>query len=771
MLDTKWRSNRRISFLAAGMVILAATIIYMAMIPSFKRQAQQYDKEMLQSWETLEKFYQANFVLYQDLQELIQGDEVAFADLCLEVEEIEKYVPNIEYAGINRGNFTLLATETMEHLMREWQDQVRNGMLVNVDYYMVDHGTNKVVSNVGKNLSLLGTEAATEELREYYPYYIKLTYGDNGILEKTVVKSTNAKEFLTETQNVMKARILRNEFWDRIEYEGYFGADDTIYYAKSDRYYSATSKIMNGPENVTVCYAVSNEKMQEIHDGYHDGENLSNERYQWEQWYAYYRSSAGSVYRIMLIIIGAIALVLCLSKRYNLHMLKGVKLHLEFILVAMVFFMLLTSEAIISILNYTKRGYFLRFYHTYLDWLPGNNWDGILEAGILFGVLCFFFAVWYYLVTALGEVFTLGVMRFLKERSLLVGLGSKIKFFGKKKITQFKEEISHVNLSDENDRTLLKIVIVHGVILAVLCLMWIFGWIGLLLYLVVVYLGLKKYIGGIRQQYGEVLSAMQSVARGNLDTEPEGDWGMFESCKEEMLTIRSGLKKAVEEEVKSQRMKSELITNVSHDLKTPLTAMTTYIDLLDEEEITPEQKKEYVGVLKKKAERLKTLIEDLFEVSKASSGNVTMNLVEVDICNLIRQVYLEYEDKIEEAGLQFRFRLPEEKVILQLDSQKTCRVFENLYINIIKYAMPGSRVYVQGEKTETGICIELKNMSATELNIRPQELTERFVRGDSARNTEGSGLGLAIARSFVELQKGKFEIEIDGDLFKVLLTW
>ena len=158
-------------------------------------------------------------------------------------------------------------------------------------------------------------------------------------------------------------------------------------------------------------------------------------------------------------------------------------------------------------------------------------------------------------------------------------------------------------------------------------------------------------------------------------------------------------------------------------------------------------------------------------MSKANTGNIKLNLVEMDICSLLRQVYLEYEDRVEEAELIFRFRMPEEKVILRLDSQKTYRVFENLYTNIIKYAMPHTRVYVNAEKTEKGIRIEMKNMAATELNIPPEELTERFVRGDSSRNTEGSGLGLAIARSFVELQGGTLKIEIDGDLFKVIISW
>ncbi len=206
-------------------------------------------------------------------------------------------------------------------------------------------------------------------------------------------------------------------------------------------------------------------------------------------------------------------------------------------------------------------------------------------------------------------------------------------------------------------------------------------------------------------------------------------------------------------------------------MKTPLTAITTYIDLLKEDGITQEQREEYIGVLEKKSLRLKTLIEDLFEVSKANSRNVTVNLVEVDIANLVRQVYLEYEDKIEEANLDFRFRMPKEKIVLKLDSQKTYRIFENLYSNTIKYAMTGSRVYIDLEKLDGKVVIGLRNMSAVELHVAPEELTERFVRGDSSRNTEGSGLGLAIAKSFTEIQGGTMEVVVDGDLFKVMLAW
>ncbi|MDD7024368.1 MAG: ATP-binding protein, partial [Oscillospiraceae bacterium] len=170
--------------------------------------------------------------------------------------------------------------------------------------------------------------------------------------------------------------------------------------------------------------------------------------------------------------------------------------------------------------------------------------------------------------------------------------------------------------------------------------------------------------------------------------------------------------------------------------------------------------------------RLKVLIEDLFEISKATSNNVQLNISDVDIVNLIRQVRFEMEDKLSSSGLHFRWNLPKEKVILPLDSQKTYRVFENLLGNILKYAMKGSRVYIDLRRADSGsTVITMKNISATELNFDPKEITERFVRGDLSRNTEGSGLGLAIARSFVELQGGQLDIEIDGDLFKAIIVF
>jgi Signal transduction histidine kinase len=296
--------------------------------------------------------------------------------------------------------------------------------------------------------------------------------------------------------------------------------------------------------------------------------------------------------------------------------------------------------------------------------------------------------------------------------------------------------------------------------------MWVGGIFLLVIYSGVLFWLLQKYFNELQQKYRILLRATGEIAKGNLDVEITEDLGIFSPFKQEIQKIQTGFKKAVDEEVKSQRMKTELITNVSHDLKTPLTAIITYVNLLKDEK-DEEKRKDYIEVLERKSLRLKVLIEDLFEVSKASSKNVTLNIVDVDVVNLFKQVKLELEDKIAAADLDFRCTYPDEKVSALLDSQKTYRVFENLLVNIVKYAMPHTRVYIEIAREGEEAVIRMKNVSALELNFNTEEITERFVRGDASRNTEGSGLGLAIVKNFVELQKGKFKIETEADLFKV----
>lgn len=317
----------------------------------------------------------------------------------------------------------------------------------------------------------------------------------------------------------------------------------------------------------------------------------------------------------------------------------------------------------------------------------------------------------------------------------------------------------------------MKIVLFNFAILLVICSFWYYGIAGLIVYSVILFLILQKYFNDLRKKYALLLEATNKIADGNLDVEIEGDLGVFSPFRNEIQKIQTGFKKAVKEEVKSQRMKTELITNVSHDLKTPLTAITTYIELLKKEDITEEERRSYIDTLERKSLRLKVLIEDLFEVSKANSNNIVLNKMELDVVNLIKQVSIEHVDKMKERGLELKWNVPEEKVLLMLDNQKTYRIFENLFVNVVKYAMQGSRVYLEVRKKASLVEIILKNMSAEEIHISGDEITERFVRGDSSRNTEGSGLGLAIAKSFTEAQGGEFHVEVDGDLFKVVILF
>lgn len=384
----------------------------------------------------------------------------------------------------------------------------------------------------------------------------------------------------------------------------------------------------------------------------------------------------------------------------------------------------------------------------------------------LFVLTLFLFAFWYLGVCG-RAVIRKGVRNYIKERSLIY------RFFPfiKRKTLGFYNAIQHLDLTQDAHKEILKIVLVNAVVLFGICSLWFGGFVVTIIYSAVMYLVLRKYVSDLQKKYRILLRATNEMADGNLNLSIPEDLGVFEPFKPQIIRIQEGFRRAVDQEVKSQKMKAELITNVSHDLKTPLTAIITYVNLLKEEGIPQERRLEYLSVLERKSQRLKVLIEDLFEVSKANTQNITLNLAEVDIMNLIKQAAFEMTDKFQAAGLDVRMNLTEEKVLLSLDSQKTYRVYENLFGNIAKYAMEGTRVYVNGFRIDDTVVITLKNISAQEITVDSAELTERFVRGDVSRNTEGSGLGLAIAKSFVELQGGQLTLEVDGDLFKATTVW
>ena len=373
----------------------------------------------------------------------------------------------------------------------------------------------------------------------------------------------------------------------------------------------------------------------------------------------------------------------------------------------------------------------------------------------------------FFFVLVIKYVFNVGVIDYIKERTIfgmVIMLCVRI-------IKRTLDEITKVDLREKNNKLIIKLLAINAVILLIITSIWFFGIPVVILYSVILFFIIRKYLDKISEKYSKLREATSKIAEGNLDVKIEEDLGLFEPFKGDLEKIQCGFKKAVDEEVKSQRMKTDLISNVSHDLKTPLTAIITYADLLKDENLSDEKRKQYIETLDRKAQRLQVLIENLFEVSKATSGNITLNIENIDVVSLMKQTLFELEDKLEEASLLVRKNMPKEKVILPLDSQRTFRVFENLIINITKYAMPNTRVFIDIIENEDDVAIIMKNMAAEEITFNVDTIAERFVRGDESRNAEGSGLGLAIAKSFVELQGGTFNISVDGDLFKVKIVF
>ena len=270
-----------------------------------------------------------------------------------------------------------------------------------------------------------------------------------------------------------------------------------------------------------------------------------------------------------------------------------------------------------------------------------------------------------------------------------------------------------------------------------------------------------------------VMDGLKKISDGELQykIKTEQLTGKYKAMAEYINNIGDGLDAAVENSLKKERMQTVLITNVSHDLKTPLTSIINYVDLLKRENLTDPKVQEYLRILDEKSQRLKVLTEDVVEASKASTGNIKFEMNDIDFVEMVQQVIGEFEEKFQEKNLTMMVHFTDEPSMIYADGQKMWRVLENVFGNVVKYAMEGTRVYAEIRNSNKKVVFSLKNISAQPLNFSADELTERFIRGDVARNTEGSGLGLSIAKSLTELQGGEFKLYLDGDLFKVMITF
>ncbi len=280
------------------------------------------------------------------------------------------------------------------------------------------------------------------------------------------------------------------------------------------------------------------------------------------------------------------------------------------------------------------------------------------------------------------------------------------------------------------------------------------------------------YVSKALTSLSGIIKWVREMTKGNLEyaLDTSSMSAAFAAFAQDIGNLQTGIKQAVSEAVKGERLKTELITNVSHDLKTPLTSIINYVDLLKKENLDNETVNEYIGVLEDKSARLKQLVEDLLEASKAASGDMTVTFSSIDLCALAEQSAAEFNEKALETGLDVRIKLCEKPVMVHGDGALMWRIMDNLLSNVVKYSQRNSRVYININVTDTSGVITVKNISEAALDIPSEQLLERFVRGDLSRSTEGSGLGLSIAKSLAELQGGALELRVDGDLFKVIVS-
>lgn len=752
-MDIKLKNNHktRNRLTVAGLLLL--TVLTICFFPMINQSAQaelaRWSETAEQSSEVntelLRKIYNGCYVLYLETAQR-QGTYTA-ADVYLTAS----HAGNSDEIKELLGELMSWTNGTLEHMESEFEIY-RSA----IDYCVIlEDGVYE--KNTSQELESAFTEPKNTEkvrlLQEYYNNYFVLKFDQNGILTIDLLYSANAD---TDTLIKTIGQIDReNEIWGRTgkEYQE-LGLDCQL----------------GKPSGFTVVFGIPKTSDYQLIVDYYSPYEYGADY--WRIMNAYSCAGAQSLYAVMLVLIAAMVFLLNSGKvwKTDIPMKRPGNWYLmEAAVIGVICVLLMTDSFIQMIWSYD----FTLSYSELWESLTGGGALSVLADLFIMALAIFLiYGVWYLSLRFIRPVFTLGLREYIRQYSFFYQIFPWLK----KKWNGFCQEIGHIDFSEKSTKTILKIVVLNFAVLAVCSMMWFFGIFALLVYSVILFFLIKKYYDKAGRDYRTLLRGVNQIAEGNLEAEITGDIGMFEPFREELARIRIGFKKAVDEEVKSQRMKTELITNVSHDLKTPLTAITTYVELLKKEDITEEERRSYIDTLEKKSLRLKVLIEDLFEVSKATSNNIILNRMEVDVVNLMKQVSVEHTEQFMAAGLDLRWRIPEGKAVLMLDNQKTYRIFENLFVNIQKYAMPGSRVYVDVKRMQDGKkeeCVEItiKNMSAEELNFKADEITERFVRGDASRNTEGFGLGLAIAKSFTEAQDGSFHVEVDGDLFKVVIRW
>lgn len=594
----------------------------------------------------------------------------------------------------------------------------------NTKYYA--EGNNNSLGNTNDDLKTLQNNPA---LQNKYQWYLKLSFDENGDVSYDSLGCKNS-------QNLNFSLV-----WNNFK-QTYFQYLETY----DDDY------ILHNPTNFTVYFAIPAKLTTNSIDTvtFYSGLNSTT-------------TNLKNILPIAAIVVGIVCLYI-LVYPYAIEKEIAIFNNLTKIKFEILISLLILSFSSIIIILYglmidTLNGYYLEKLMRFVS----KNYSQIILAIMNIASWATFLFLCMFSVYYLKAIFNKGLSNVLKNDTVCVWLFKTIK--------KYVNKINSFDFSNNGNKLIIKIVLINLLVISIICCFFTYGIILALIYSIILFIIFKKNLDEFKKDYQILLNALHKLSNGDFNVTIHDDIGIFNSLGYEFANIKDSFEKAVNKEVKSQKLKTELITNVSHDLKTPLTSIITYIDLLKDENLDVNKRKDYIATLDHNSLRLKNLIDDLFEISKINSGNVKLNIVDVDIVALVQQAKFELNDYFEKKHLIFKTKYPNKKIILALDSLKTYRIFENLLINISRYALDNTRVYIEINDYNDHIEIVFKNISANEIKISEERLVERFVQGDISRNNKGSGLGLAIAKSFTELQNGIFKIKIDGDLFKVIVIF
>ncbi|MDK2562497.1 sensor histidine kinase [Romboutsia sedimentorum] len=724
-MDTKLKSNNYIINIVVLAIILIASIGMCLSYPKIQKNSEKFGYNIFEEEDNfLSDINKINYSLYYKMYEQDGDKKLRPSDVILEStlpketnEQFTDYKHELE--NLDDDIYTF--------------DKYLNYNFKNLEYYAVNKKNNEVKQvTKGKIDALASKEISSETmsgLKEKYSFYMVLDYDDKGNVNIEKIYGANKEYVLNLIQSIQRENPLNR---------GYLQDGFDIKPITNMKF------VYGVPKNISTSDRITSYMHQ-------------------EEIYAY--SSASRVYTNIAMIFIVLAGVLIPYKEIKelVGFRKIVNIPLEIAILLVALSITFIYQGVELLIIKSIKGELLTFAQLQFS----KDIINILTYSI--NVIYWFvgFSVVFAGIMILKYIYKSGLKTYIKEKCLVYKTFAYIL----NKIQIIFKWCTNIQLNKKDNKKIITIVCINFMIITLMCSMWFFGILVATAYSVVLFVIIKKQYNKITNDYTNLLKVTNEISNGNLDVNTDDDLGTFNVLKDEIGNIQKGFKKAVDEEVKSQKMKTELISNVSHDLKTPLTSIITYVDLLKDKNLSEEKREKYLDTLDRKSQRLQELIEDLFEVSKANSGNVNLNIVDVDIVSLMKQTLLEVDDKIKTSSLNIRNNFPSDKIILKLDSQRMFRVFENLLVNITKYAMEGSRVYIDIFDKDDYVEISLKNMTADEINFDVNELVERFVRGDKSRNTEGSGLGLAIAKSFVELQGGEFDVSIDGDLFKIVIKF